>query len=478
MTDAVLSSQAQHRRAGSRVVAAAASPMHLAPPLLIAATTLVLGVFRHGAILPADRPALVIPILAVGGVWLGAMVVLRRRLPHPLRGFSRPGRMALTGLIALSLLSLLSVSWSLAPGRSLWWALVYACAVVSFYGGRALWRTAVLGTPLLILALAGVGALVCWVSIVGYSLDWPSWVGSIGEVTHALGPFGYANGLASFITLTLPASIWLTLDGRAGWPVRLLAAGSAVLQLWAMWLTHSRGAVGALAGATVLLALVPSVRAIRDLRSVRIRGALLVAAVVGLAAVLTASAAFGWQRIGPVVLGPDVKVVSPTGALPEHVAGVTIKPMTADGYRVNTWIAAAKAVQRKPIAGWGADTFFEAYGPFKPGGQTRFAHNVVVQHAVELGLLGSAALALLAVGAVAACIATAARSPFRHPATYAGISVIAFLVHNLADLTWYIPALLFFFAFCLGAVAVVPDPTRRTREISGSTHPNSNDDGR
>lgn len=415
-----------------------------------------LGVFRDGGILPAERPLLASGMLAVGLVWSLLWLALRRTpLADVLSDLSLSGRFALGGLAFLAALALLSALWSLAPVPSLWMGLVYAGGVVAFQAGRRLRLTCWFGLPALTVVLAALGATVCWVALVGYGLEWYSYVGLIGSVTHAQGPFGYANALASFVVLTLPATVWIVASSRGGWRARTLAAGAAGLQLWALWLTRSRGAVLALVAAVAFLSLVGMVRWSSRKGSPTWRWVLVGAIGCALVVAGVAGGTLAWQRLRPIVVGPNVLPVSAVGALPEHVEAVGMKPMTTDGFRIKNWMAAGKAVLEKPLLGWGMDTFYEAYGPFKPGAQTRFAHNVVVQHAVELGLLGVVALTLVSVAAMLAGVGAMLRASFRDPSVWVGVSVTAFLMHNLVDLTWYVPALFYLFWICAGGAATV-----------------------
>lgn len=430
--------------------------LQLLSALAAVGVVVVLGVFRDGAILPTERPLLASGMLGVGLVWSLLWLALRRTpIADGLSDLSTAGRFTLGGLTLLTVLALLSPLWSLAPARSLWMGLVYVGGLVAFQAGRRLRITEWSGLPALTVVLAALGAVVCWLSLVGYGMGWYSYVGLIGSITHAQGPFGYANALASFVVLTLPATAWIVASPRGGWAARALAAGAAGLQLWALWLTRSRGAVLALVAGTALLVLVAGVRWMTRKVGSTWRWVLVGATVCALVLAAVAAGALVWQRLSPIVMGPDVRSVSASGSLPEHVEAAGMKPMTTDAFRVNNWIAAGKAVLEKPVVGWGMDTFYEAYSPFKPGAQTRFAHNIVVQHAVELGLFGVAALALVSVAAVVTGVGVMLRASFWDPSVWVGVSVTAFLVHNLVDLTWYVPALFYLFWICAGGAGPV-----------------------
>lgn len=123
-----------------------------------------------------------------------------------------------------------------------------------------------------------------------------------------------------------------------------------------------------------------------------------------------------------------------------------------DQARIQTWRAGLTAARKHPVQGWGAGTWYQAYLPYRIGPPTRFAHDVFVQHAVELGAIGAVLVLLIVVAAVARGLTLAWRSDAADARLWLWVGCVAFLAQNLVGLTWYVPALLYLFWFSLGAV--------------------------
>ena len=128
--------------------------------------------------------------------------------------------------------------------------------------------------------------------------------------------------------------------------------------------------------------------------------------------------------------------------------------VTADQNRLQIWHAAAQAAGRRPILGYGSDTFFSAYMPFRIpwSAPARYAHNLFVQQWVELGVAGVAAL----VGTLMFLLArpVARRTLWgREPGFWLLFGPVAIVLQNLVDITWYFPAIYLLFLFEAGVLS-------------------------
>jgi O-antigen ligase len=159
---------------------------------------------------------------------------------------------------------------------------------------------------------------------------------------------------------------------------------------------------------------------------------------------LVAGGVLIWREVAPQLA---VSGLPPAGAGAEDVV-----PMTSNSFRIKTWVAALEAARERPILGYGLGTFYEAYSPFKLGAHTAYAHNVVIQQLVEVGAIG----ALLLVAFLAVAIFRPIKTLFGRmakPQIPLLLGALAFVLHNLVDLTWYFPALLFVFMLVLGLMS-------------------------
>jgi O-antigen ligase len=223
------------------------------------------------------------------------------------------------------------------------------------------------------------------------------------------------SAFAGFLLLSLPAS--LSLAARRGlsrgW--RVLALVSAVAQAGALFLTYSRGAFLALFAGLVLLALGSG-------RSPTARRGALAAAALALVGLLVVA---GVQ--GEALLGPG-------GAL---------------GERLGNWKVALAEIGARPLTGVGWGAYGSAYTLYQEPGmnQSRFAHNSYLQLGAEGGLL---VLPLLAVFLAWAFARLARPAPGERAVA---LGVLATLLHNLVDFTFFLPGNALPFWLLAGALA-------------------------
>ena len=173
---------------------------------------------------------------------------------------------------------------------------------------------------------------------------------------------------------------------------------------------------------------------------------------LGLARSAAAAAILGLALLGAIMLADYAH------------ARATDPLQNPDQARIQTWQAGLKASHERPLIGWGADMWYEAYSPYRQGPPTRFAHNVLVQHLVEVGAIGTGLLLLTIGSVIAGGVALAARRPATDPRLWLWVGAIAFLAQNLVDLTWYFPSLLLLLWYCVGATSA---PTDEGADLTG-----------
>jgi O-antigen ligase/tetratricopeptide (TPR) repeat protein len=227
---------------------------------------------------------------------------------------------------------------------------------------------------LLILLSTSISVLYI-VQVFYYWIDWWMVIGRISipplRPTWAGLNFGSPNVVGTFLLLAGPLAVVL-LRARTGSRVPALLLGTLVAI--ALFLTGSRGAyLGAVLGAVTVIALaatfrdLPSIKAMLAGSARRRRGVLVFGVAIGLA-----------------VLLPSVVYRFATGG---------------DTVRFDLWKAALTIFAEHPVTGGGPGTWVQLKVAANPVGVPNNifnnAHNMYVQAAAELGIVGIAALLLL-----------------------------------------------------------------------------------
>ena len=239
----------------------------VAPSALAALALLVLA-FQSG-----DTSAVSWCAVSLG--LLGAGVALMRRHPRP--RVTQAQRLVTTAALGLTAWTALSTTWSAAPGPPM-----VALQRVLVYTAVAL-VVAAIATPStvetiafsILTAISVVDAYALWTRLLGDHRD------SAGHLVQSRleAPLGYWNGLG--ILTTLGVLLALGFATRRG-PYRLAAAALLPVLATALYLTFSRGAVGALIVGLAVTGLVARQR-------VRWSAAMLVALAAPLGSVLIAA---------------------------------------------------------------------------------------------------------------------------------------------------------------------------------------------
>ncbi|MTD43079.1 hypothetical protein GKE82_01845 [Conexibacter sp. W3-3-2] len=330
------------------------------PTLMVAGAALAvpLEAFRPGAISPS---AAVIGLAAIG-------VLIRWVCTTPLRLPRHPALIAFFVLVVVNAAGLVFAVSPVDVGRQL----VVWMTLLVVVGGFALTATR-RDVRFVMLALAVCGGLAGAVAIIDPK-PLTGYVFGGGDVTRATGGFGSPNALGALLVLTMPIQVVLALRGHP--IVRAVAAGCFVVSLVGMGLSVSRGAFVGLGAALLVLALWPPVR-----------------------------------RMAAVLL-PVVLVVSLVGSNPASpIAGKVVERLTevqtagSSNPRLVVWRKAPQILSDHPIFGVGALHFgyyASVYGIRFPEGVPDHAHNLILNTAIENGLLGLAAFLAMFATALAA----------------------------------------------------------------------------
>jgi hypothetical protein len=450
-------------------------PVLIAPLLLLGPG--VLACLQGGYF---DGPRLWAGIVAWGLLAIAAVV-----LPRPLP-VSGPGRAALGGLAALTAWTAISLAW--APDRGaasddlqrLLLYLPYLALAIAVLGRQT--------EPLLLAAITGA----CL-----YGLSERFGLIELQDVVSAgdrlAYPLSYWNGTGAFAALGLILAAALAGDTDRPPALRAAAAAAAPPLALTLLLTFSRGALGALGvGILLLLALAPGRGRLAATALVVGGGALAAGAlavafdglrsaagtssaaapaglVLAMAACAFAARFVGrdaptpWLRpaavtaMGLVLAGTLAATLSverePGGADPQGGAG---RLASVQSNRYAYWKVAAAGFADHPLQGEGSGSFRTVWLRERDFLESvRDAHSLYLETAVELGLAGLLALAVL----VGGCAVAAVRAGPALPGAAAALA--AFALHAGIDWDWELPALTLVALALAGRLIAAAEPGGR-----------------
>jgi hypothetical protein len=395
---------------------------------------------------------------------------------------------AILALAGLALISGLSATWTIAyPDDALrWGAVIAGLVLIAVASSIVTERIGAWPVAALIAVLAAGAGLV---GLYGVGARVEPLAQRLGGQWSGGGPLEYSPALALIQVVSLPilmAAMARSRDGVAA----LAAAGAAVA-----------GSVIALAGSRVELAIgigvvVACVMTAR--RGIGVGGVTILAAgglavtaggladavaggyvrpddlggdelrLAGLAAIVagppvtwmlqrralgTRATGSGWRRAPAIAALTVPVVVALAAAALTPDSGPEAEPVSGFAHgRPALWDAAVDAASDRPLAGSGSLSFYEASLPYQDPPAVRFAHNLPLEGWVELGVGGG----LLAVGLYAGTAALVWSRRGTAAAWLLGPGALAFLLANLFDWPWHLPAAGAVFALSLGALVGMP----------------------
>lgn len=393
-------------------------------------------------------------------------------------------------LIGLAAMSVLSASWTIAsPTGAVRAGLVIGGYAAVFIAGRSVGCSlGPLAIAIGIAVLAGANALL---GLGGVALHALPDAERIGRTWRPGGTFEYQPALALLQVAAVPA-LAHSIERPGLWAPGVAAAG-AFLAGSVLMLANSRLAL-ALA-ALVLLGLSLKWDSLQGTRSgaitvtlLAVVGALVaprllgaavgphapaagVSGLAGLLAVALASAiAFplarmAWRRQAHAVMTAGlggaliiVGVIVAVGAYAPDHRGTHADPALGRAGRPSSdllhgraqeWIAAIDTWRDRPLLGAGAGTYAVASFPHQKVARSLFAHDLPLELAAELGIIGF----LLAIGLYAASGCIAWRAAPTVDGWLLAPFVVAFLISNLVDWTWHLTGLTAMWAAAAGALS-------------------------
>jgi O-antigen ligase len=422
--------------------------------------------------------------------------------PAPLLPRSTGGRLAVGGLVLMTVWSALSIAWAPLGGpanEDVQRLVLYLGALLLAIGALRDARMLRAAEPVL-----AAGAVL----VIGYGLagrllpDLVELARSRSAGGRLEQPITYWNAEGALAAIGLVLCARLAGDTTRPRGVRM-AAAAAVAPLGAgVYLSYSRGAIAAAAlGLVVLVAAAPTRRQLHAAAVALATGvaAALAAApfagvaslegahrsrdgavVLALLVVVAAAAALvgarattpdaplrSPQRIRAAAVGAVVAVLiglvagglgeRPTAA--ELAAGASAQRLTTiSSNRYEYWRVGLRAFADHPLQGLGAGGFRVEWLKERPIAEAaRDTHSLEVEMAAELGIVGLLSFALMVGGAAGA----ARRALERRPALAAGAvaACVVWLVHASIDWDWQLPAVTLPAVALTGAlIALAEDP--------------------
>lgn len=423
-------------------------------------------------------------LLATCLVLLVVAVVVRRPLPR-----TRPAILAVAGLWALAAWTAASIAWAPLRGpafhdfqRLLLYALAFTTAV-ALMRERALARAVepvIAGGLAVVLGYGLAGRLVPGVVPQSHG------AAAAGRLDQ---PLTYWNAEGAVAAIALVICARLAGDGTRHPVLRAAAAAVSAIAGMAVYLSYSRGALGAaVVGLLVLLAALPDRRQLRALlvcAGLAIAGALVAApfpvvasldpgsrsqgvAALALLIVLAAVGAFATRlvalreaagRLGsdqlrvpalrPLLAGAAIVVLAGfvvAAAASEHrsvagnpVTGATATRLTSvQSHRYAYWKVAAGAFADHPLAGLGSGGFGVRWLERRKFVESvHDAHSLYIETAAELGLVGLLTLAVFVCGVVMSARTALRIDPLLAAGPVAAVAAWAF--HAGVDWLWEMP---------------------------------------
>lgn len=400
-----------------------------------------------------------------------------------------PAILALAGLAALSALS---AAWTVASAEDAlrWGAVIAGLALIAVAASVASARIGAVPIATVIAVLAAAAGIV---GLYGAGARVEPLAERLGGQWSPGGPLEYSPALALMQVSALPL-LWAVMARSRGGLAAAAACGVAVA-----------GSVLALAGSRVELAIAAAVVAacvvaagtVGERRTTILAAAALAATaggaadaiagsyvqpyvtggdvprLIGLAGVLIGAAAL-WivqrRAMREAASGPRparaVAVMAVTVPLAAALVAAAATPDSGpeaepvSGFthgRTEQWRAAVDTAEDRPLAGSGSLSFYVASLPYQASSPVRFAHNLPLESWAELGA-GGALLAVVLYGGPVGLVWWRRRTA---AAWLLGPAILGFLVANLFDWPWHVPASGAVFALALGALSGIPRPVGR-----------------
>jgi hypothetical protein len=425
--------------------------------------TLLLGMLWSGAYFPTPKEIFSYLLIAAGSLEMVMAVAFGRAaiLKAP----------ALWMLAAVAALAVASLWWAQSAPASNREAVLMIGYLAAYFVARSQlvqFGGKVSGMILNWLVYAA-GFASAW-GMVTYLVRIDPYVTLVDGFLRAGSTFEYSNALSCFALMALPVTVALHHLGKA--QERPLFATAASLQVAAVVLTFSRLGVVLLGVMAVYFLIVAGRRRLLPETALMLVAGLLMAAVAMVlgeaeygktgvtAVVMIAGLSYLGQgysgtqrgrrlmnRVSIALVAGGVAAAVGLIALSDRVQ-LLINVRFREGFAVSrllphredTWTAAWHAFQDRPVKGWGFGSFTEIFPMYQTAHFTKFAHNLVLQMAVDTGIIGGGLFLLFLLYILFLC-GWLFWGRYDLASRALAIAALIFIIYNMFDWEWYIPAI-------------------------------------
>lgn len=345
----------------------------------------------------------------------------------------RPGFIAVwTGLLAL--IAFLSNLWSIIPATSASSSFIYiAYALFSFLfllsWEETGYKMGAARVKFWLIVMAIAGTLVSLSGIAGLILKFYPWAMVVDGMIMAASSLEYPNGLAVYVLMTLAPTLYLhsIVSGDKRWIIKGLIA------IQVLGILSSLSKTGFL-----FLAILASYMLVKHRSFVFHRRYL---SLAGFSIAILLIALF----IGITTIGNDID--------PIKWLAFDLNPSNITSHRLATWSGSMNAWLDRPLFGWGIGAYDLVFQGYAIDSLTRHAHNIFLHAGVELGLVGIVLFLVLYAYCFRLVFLSARlknekdvdKTSESDLVKALAFSCLVFLLNNLWDFTFYIPAITFLF---------------------------------
>ena len=146
-------------------------------------------------------------------------------------------------------------------------------------------------------------------------------------------------------------------------------------------------------------------------------------------------------------------------ALPERSTEGIQGKQGPDHGRIELWTNSLDVASQKPLLGHGQGSFLSATVDEQEA-PVRFAHNLIVESAVELGVFGAFLSAVVLLGS----LVYSWKGRLDPRAWICIPMIVGFSTMGMFDWVWYLSGVGAAWALCLGCVLIVPQGRTRTAD--------------
>ncbi|MBK5225568.1 MAG: O-antigen ligase family protein [Thermoleophilia bacterium] len=444
--------------------------------MLLAA--LLLGTLWRGGYFPEQKWPFALALLAAGAVEIAVTTAVgsARALRSP----------AFWSLAAFTLYAVITRAWSVAPADTDRESMLMGGYLATFfvvrsqivrYGGLALGAVASWFVYAATFTAAWGLATFLW--------RWGPYAAMLDDVFRAGSTFEYSNALSCFSLMALPVTV--ALQRRAASPDRSLLAVAVTLQAVAVLVSYARFGIVMLAALSLYL----SFSGWRGGFALSTAFSLAMALPIGVVATMASES--GDPFTGLLIIFVIMVVVwlvesyldapkfrsalravaalSAAGGLAAAVLlanrsermQVILSIRFREGFslsrllphRLDTWQGAVDAYRVRPLTGSGLGSFAQVFAQYTIAVYTKYAHNLIIQTAVDTGIIGVVWLALFLGYVIVLSVWRLVVAS--HPLARAfAVSSLTFIVYNMFDWEWYVPALTAWFMVGVACLEAMP----------------------